>query len=121
MTFKKIGTVSTPHSEGLGIYKDLTRTYNIKYITTPPIRHNQYAMGQTAYEHFIRIIRNYITKKETMDNKKSPNAFKIILRHQINEYGFTILMKIIQAGSPHIGREAMDLINYVVTLKIINR
>ena len=121
MTFKKIGTVSTPHSEGLGIYKKLSRTYNIKDITTPTMRHTQYAMGQTAYEHFIRIIRDHITKKETMDNKKIPNAFKIILRHQINEYEFTILMKIIQAGSPHIGREAMDLINYVVTLKIINR
>ena len=29
-------------------------------------------------------------------------------------------MKIVQAGSPHLGGETMDLIQYVATLKIIN-
>ena len=77
-------------------------------------------MGQVAYEHFIRIIRDYITKKETIDNEKSPNTFKTLLRQQTNEDGFAILLKIIQTGSPHLVREAMDIIQYIATLKIIN-
>ena len=98
----------------------ISSTYNIKDIVTPPIGHTQYAMGQAAYEHFTRIIRDYITKKETIDNEKSPNAFKILLRQQTNEDGFAILMKKFQAGSPQLGGEARDLIQYVATLKIIN-
>ena len=77
-------------------------------------------MGQAAYKHFTRIVRDHITKKEKIDNEKSPNVFKIILRQQMNKYGFTILLKIIQAGSPYLDGEAKDLINYVATLKIIN-
>ena len=107
-------------NKGLGIYKELTSTYNIKDVVTPPIGHTQYAMGQAAYEHFTRIIRDHITKKETIDNEKSPNAFKILLRKQTNEDGFAILMNIVQAGSPHLGGEARDLIQYVATLKVVN-
>ena len=107
-------------NKGLGIYKELTSTYNIKDIVTPLIGHTQYAMGQAAYEHFTRIIRDHITKKETIDNEKSPNAFKILLRQQTNEDGFAILTKIVQAGSPHLGGKTRDAIQYVATLKIIN-
>ena len=32
-------------NKGLGIYKELTSTYNIKDVVTPPIGHTQYAMG----------------------------------------------------------------------------
>ena len=106
-------------NKGLGIYKELTSTYNIKDTITPPICHTQYTMGQAAYEHFNRIIMGCITKKETIDNEKNPNSFKILLRQQMNEDGFKILMRIFQTGSPHLGGEARDLINHVATLKII--
>ena len=35
-------------NKGVGIYKELTSTYNIKHIVTPPIGHTQYAMGQAG-------------------------------------------------------------------------
>ena len=59
-------------------------------------------------------------KKEAIVNEKSQNAFKILLRQQIKEYGFEILMKIFQGGIPRLGGESRDLITYAATLKMIN-
>ena len=42
-------------------------------------------------------------KKEAIVNEKSQNAFKILLRQQIKEYGFEILMKIFQGGISRLG------------------
>ena len=53
-------------------------------------------MDQVVYEYFARIVRDHITKKETIDNEKIPNVFKILLCQQINEDSFKTLMKIIQ-------------------------
>ena len=110
-------TLST--NKGLGIYKELTSIYNIKDTITPPKGHTQYYMGQTAYEHFTIIIRDYITNKKVIDNEKIHNVFKILTRQQINEDVFIILMKIVQTGSLHLGGEARGLTNYVAILKII--
>ena len=60
----------------LGIYKELTSTYNIQDILTPFIENTQYVVVQAAYKYFARIVRDHITKKETIDNEKIPNAFK---------------------------------------------
>ena len=68
----------------------------------------------------IWVLRDHITKKETIVNEKISNTFEPLLRQEMNEDGFTILMKIIQAGCYHIGGKARDLIKYIVTLKIIN-
>ena len=53
-------------------------------------------MDQVVYKYFAIIVRDHITKKETIDNEKIPNVFKILLCQQINEDGFKTLMKIIQ-------------------------
>ena len=104
-------------NKGLGIYKEFTSTYNIKYISTLPIGYSQYTMGQATYEHFTRIIRDHITKKEAIANYKSQISFKIILHQRTNEDGFKIPMQIFQAGSPHLGVESRDIINYIAKLK----
>ena len=107
VTFNTFGTVSTAFwstlatNKGLGIYKELTGTSNIKDTITPPIGHTQYATGRSTYKHLARIIRDHITKKETIDNEKSPNVFKIMLRQQMNEDVFIILRKIVQDGNHH--------------------
>ena len=53
-------------------------------------------MDQVVYEYFAIIVRDHITKKETIDNEKIPNVFKILLCQQINEDSFKTLMEIIQ-------------------------
>ena len=57
----------------MGVYKELTSLYNIKDKITLPTGHIQHTMGQTACEHVARIIRDHITKKETIVNEKSKN------------------------------------------------
>ena len=76
--WKSINTTSCSTlvtDKGLRKHQEGTSTYNIKDIITPTMRYTLYAIYQVAYEHFTKIIRDYITKKENIYNEKSPNTF----------------------------------------------
>ena len=71
-----------------------------------------------AYENYKRVLRDHLLKKDTIDKETSPKAFRTLTKNQLNKDGFDILVKIIIKGSPQLGGDERDLVNYVKDLKI---
>ena len=63
-------------NKGIGLYKELTSTYNVKDKITPPYRHTQHSMGKGVYNHFSKIIRDNITKKEIIDSNTKTKSIQ---------------------------------------------
>ena len=57
-----------------------------------------------------------ITNDNTITNDISPKAYKTMVKYQMKEDGFKLLIEIITNGSPQVGGEARDLIAYTSSL-----
>ena len=69
------------------------------------------------YENYTRVLRDHILKMYTINKETSSRAFRTLTRNQLNKDRFDILTKIIIKGSPQLGGDERDLVNYVKELK----
>ena len=70
-----------------------------------------------TYENYTRVLRDHILKMYTINKETSSRAFRTLTRNQLNKDRFDILTKIIIKGSPQLGGDERDLVNYVKELK----
>ena len=84
----------------------------------PPLGHTQRNQTMCAYENFTRVLRDHLLKKDSIDKETSPKAFRTLTKNQLNKDDFDILTKIVIKGSPQLGGDERDLVNYVKELKL---
>ena len=104
-------------NKGLGDYDKLQSTFSASDVLVPPLGHIQRNQAICVYENYKRVQRDRLLKKDTINRKTNPKAFRTLTKNQLNKDGFDILTKIIIKGSPQLGEDERDLVNYVKDLK----
>ena len=71
-----------------------------------------------AYENYTILLMNHSLKKDAINKETSPKSIRTLTKNQLNKDGFYILTKIIIKGSPQLGGDQRDLVNYMKELQI---
>ena len=111
-------TATLNTNKELGDYDKLKSTFSALDLLVPPIEHTQRNQGMNTDENYTTVLRDRLLKKYTINKEISSRAFRTLTRNQLNKDGFNTLTKIIIKGSPQLGGDERDLVNYVRDLKI---
>ena len=99
--------------EELGDYDKFKSTFTALDLLAPPIGHTQRNQGMNVDDNYTRVLWDRILKKYTINKEASRRVFRTLTWNQLNKDGFDILTKIIIKGSPPLGGDERDLLNYV--------
>ena len=105
-------------NKGLRDYDKLQSTFSASDVLVLPLGHTQRNQAMCSYENYKRVLRYHLLQKDIIDKEKIPKAFRTLTKNQLNKDGFDILTKIIIKGSPQLGGDERDLVNYMKELKI---